>query len=121
MIDEAEQHAEEDREKREFVEIRNTAQSAVFSAETLLKENEEHIDAPLKEEVEQKIAALKGALEGDDNTSIESSLEQLQESLQRIGQEGYSKTGESPEAPSEEDNSTPEDPDNTVEGEFREV
>ena len=121
MIDEAEQHAEEDREKREFVEIRNTAQGAVFSAETLLKENEEHIDAPLKEEVEQKIAALKGALEGDDNTSIESSLEQLQESLQRIGQEVYSKTGESPEAPSEEDNSTPEDPDNTVEGEFREV
>tara|TARA_A100001037_G_scaffold305064_1_gene343862 strand:- start:14576 stop:16471 length:1896 start_codon:yes stop_codon:yes gene_type:complete len=121
MIDEAEQHAEEDREKREFVEIRNTAQSAVFSAETLLKENEEHIDAPLKEEVEQKIAALKGALEGDDNTSIESSLQQLQESLQRIGQEVYSKTGESPEAPSEEDNSTPEDPDNTVEGEFREV
>jgi len=121
MIDEAEQHAEEDREKREFVEIRNTAQGAVFSAETLLKENEEHIDAPLKEEVEQKIAALKGALEGDDNTSIESSLQQLQESLQRIGQEVYSKTGESPEAPSEEDNSTPEDPDNTVEGEFREV
>ncbi|MED6296232.1 MAG: molecular chaperone DnaK [Chloroflexota bacterium] len=121
MIDEAEQHAEEDREKREFVEIRNTAQSAVFSAETLLKENEEHIDAPLKEEVEQKIAALKGALEGDDNTSIESSLQQLQESLQRIGQEVYSKTGESPEAPSEEDSPTPEDPDNTVEGEFREV
>ena len=121
MIDEAEQHAEEDREKREFVEIRNTAQSAVFSAETLLKENEEHIDAPLKEEVEQKIAALKGALEGDDNTSIESSLQQLQESLQRIGQEVYSKTGESPEAPSEEYNSTPEDLDNTVEGEFREV
>ena len=121
MIDEAEQHAEEDKQKREFVEIRNTAQTAVFSAETLLKENEEHIDVSMKDEVEQKISALKAALEGDDNSLIESSLQQLQESLQRIGQEVYSKTGAAPENPSGEGNATPEDPDNTVEGEFREV
>ena len=121
MIDEAEQHAEEDRQKREMVEIRNTAQSAVFAAETLLKENEEHIDASLKDEVEQKISDLKTALEGEDNSTIESALQQLQESLQKIGQEVYSKTGEAPGAPPEEENSSAEDPENTVEGEFREV
>ena len=121
MIDEAEQHAEEDKQKREFVEVRNTAQTAVFSAETLLKENEEHIDVSMKDEVEQNISALKTALEGEDNSLIESSLQQLQESLQRIGQEVYSKTGETPETPNEEGNTTSEDPDNTVEGEFREV
>ena len=121
MIDEAEQHAEEDKQKREFVEVRNTAQTAVFSAETLLKENEEHIDVSMKDEVEQNISALKTALEGEDNSLIESSLQQLQESLQRIGQEVYSKTGETPETPNEESNTTSEDPDNTVEGEFREV
>ena len=121
MIDEAEQHAEEDKQKREFVEVRNTAQTAVFSAETLLKENEEHIDVSMKDEVEQNISALKTALEGEDNSLIESSLQQLQESLQRIGQEVYSKTGETPETPNEEGNTTAEDPDNTVEGEFREV
>jgi len=121
MIDEAERHAEEDKQKREFVEIRNMAQTAVFSAETLLKENEEHIDASMKDEVEQNISGLKAALEGDDNSLIESSLQQLQESLQSIGQEVYSKTGEAPETPAEEGNATPEDPDNTVEGEFREV
>jgi molecular chaperone DnaK len=121
MIDEAEQHAEEDKQKREFVEVRNTAQTAVFSAETLLKENEEHIDASMKDEVEQKISALKAALEGEDNSLIESSLQQLQESLQRIGQEVYSKTGDTSETPNEEGNTTSEDPDNTVEGEFREV
>ena len=121
MIDEAEQHAEEDKQKREIVEVRNTAQTAVFSAETLLKENEEHIDVSMKDEVEQNISALKTALEGEDNSLIESSLQQLQESLQRIGQEVYSKTGETPETPNEEGNTTSEDPDNTVEGEFREV
>ncbi|HCE76472.1 MAG TPA: molecular chaperone DnaK [Dehalococcoidia bacterium] len=121
MIDEAEQHAEEDKQKREFVEVRNTAQTAVFSAETLLKENEEHIDVSMKDEVEQNISALKTALEGEDNSLIESSLQQLQESLQRIGQEVYSKTGETPESPNEEGNTTSDDPDNTVEGEFREV
>ena len=121
MIDEAEQHAEEDKQKRESVEIRNTAQTAVFSAETLLKENEEHIDSSMKDEVEHNISTLKSALEGDDISLIESSFQQLQESLQKIGQEVYSKTGEAPETPNEEGNATSEDPDNTVEGEFREV
>ena len=121
MIDEAEKHAEEDRQKREMVEIRNTAQSAVFAAETLVKENEEHIDASLKDEVEQKISDLKATLEGDDNAAIEPALQQLQESLQKIGQEVYSKTGEAPEAPPEGESPSPDDPENTVEGEFREV
>ena len=121
MIDEAEQHAEEDIQKREMVEIRNTAQSAVFAAETLVKENAEHIDASLKDEVEQKTLDLKTALEGDDNSTIESALQQLQESLQKIGQEVYSKTGEAPGAPPEEEISSTDDPENTVEGEFREV
>ena len=121
MIDEAEQHAEEDKQKRESVEIRNTAQTAVFSAETLLKENEEHIDSSMKDEVEHNISTLKSALEGDDISLIESSFQQLQESLQKIGQEVYSKTGEAPETPNEEGNASSEDPDNTVEGEFREV
>ena len=121
MIDEAEQHAEEDKQKRESVEIRNTAQTAVFSAETLLKENEEHIDSSMKDEVEHNISTLKSALEGDDISLIESSFQQLQESLQKIGQEVYSKTGEATETPNEEGNATSEDPDNTVEGEFREV
>jgi len=121
MINEAEQNAEEDRQKREMVEIRNTAQSAVFAAETLVKENEEHIDASLKDEVEQKISDLKTALEGEDNPAIESALQQLQESLQKIGQEVYSKTGEAPGDQPEEESSSADDPENTVEGEFREV
>jgi molecular chaperone DnaK len=121
MIDEAEKHAEEDRQKREMVEIRNTAQSAVFAAETLVKENEEHVDASLKDEVEQKISDLKAALEGEDNATIESALQQLQETLQKIGQEVYSKTGEAAGAPPEEETPSQDDPENTVEGEFREV
>ena len=75
----------------------------------------------MKDEVEHNISTLKSALEGDDISLIESSFQQLQESLQKIGQEVYSKTGEAPETLNEEGNASSEDPDNTVEGEFREV
>jgi molecular chaperone DnaK len=87
----------------------------------LVKENEEHVDASLKDEVEQKISDLKAALEGEDNATIESALQQLQETLQKIGQEVYSKTGEAAGAPPEEETPSQDDPENTVEGEFREV
>jgi len=126
MVNEAEQHAEEDQTKRHSVELRNNAEGAIYAAENLLKENDEHIDSDLKSEVEQKIALVKSALEGEDNTLLESSLSELQESVQKVGQAVYSKTGAAPGADQDvqdvdPQNSGPDDPDNTVEGEFREV
>ena len=66
--------------------------------------------------------SVKQALEGGDVALIESTLQELQEAVQKVGQEVYSKTGS---APGEEEitpeTSETDDPDNTVEGEFREV
>ena len=126
MVNEAEQHAEEDQTKRHSVELRNNAEGAIYAAENLLKENDEHIDSDLKSEVEQKIALVKSALEGEDNTLLESSLSELQESVQKVGQAVYSKTGAAPGPDQDVQDSDPQnpgsdDPDNTVEGEFREV
>ena len=126
MVNEAEQHAEEDQTKRHSVELRNNAESVIYAAENLLKENDEHIDSDLKSEVEQKIALVKSALEGEDNTLLESSLSELQESVQKVGQAVYSKTGAAPGADQDVQDVDPQnpgsdDPDNTVEGEFREV
>ena len=126
MVNEAEQHAEEDQTKRHSVELRNNAEGAIYAAENLLKENDEHIDSDLKSEVEQKIALVKSALEGEDNTFLESSLNELQESVQKVGQAVYSKTGAAPGSDQDVQDSDPQnpgsdDPDNTVEGEFREV
>ena len=122
MVNEAEQHAEEDNRKRQTVEIRNSAESAVYAAENMLKENEEHVTEELRLEVQGKLEAVKQALEGEDMALMESRLQELQEAVQKVGQEVYSKTGS---VPGEDDVNTEtsetDDPDNTVEGEFREV
>ena len=124
MIQDAEQHADEDSQKRQSVEIRNTAESAVYAAESMLKENEEHVPDDLKVEVESKITGLRTALAGEDSSLIESALQELQETVQKVGQEVYSKTGAagSEEAGAESTDPPPSDEDeNTVDGEYREI
>ncbi|MCH8061310.1 MAG: molecular chaperone DnaK [Chloroflexi bacterium] len=119
MVNDAEQHAEEDRNKRDEVQSRNSAENAVYSAEKLLKDNEDKIDEDLKKEVEGKIAAVRTALESQDIAAINSASQELQESLQKVGQAVYSQPGGPGEAPPSSDNGEP--PEGTVEGEFREV
>ena len=128
MVDEAEQNAEQDAQKRKDVEIRNGAETAVYAAEKMVIENQEHISEELKADLESKIGTVKSSLEGDDSAAIEGALQELQETVQKVGQEVYSKTGNVPGSEGEpgDENSdseagTEEDNDNTVEGEYREV
>ena len=128
MVDEAEQNAEQDAQKRKDVEIRNGAETAVYAAEKMITENEEHISEELKADLEGKIGAVRSSLEGEDSSSIEVALQELQETVQKVGQEVYSKTGNVPGAEEEPESETSgseagteEDNDNTVEGEYREV
>jgi molecular chaperone DnaK len=124
MIQDAEQHADEDNQKRQSVETRNMAEGAIHAAESMLKENEEHVPDDLKVEVESKITGLRTALAGEDSSLIESALQELQETVQKVGQEVYSKTGAAgsgddgpdltEQPPSDEDG-------NTVDGEYREI
>ena len=120
MVADAEQHAEEDRNKRDEVQSRNSAENAAYSAEKLLQDNADKIDEDLKTEVEGKITAVRTALEGQDIAAINSTAQELQESLQKVGQAVYSQPGgpgEAPPPPSDDG----EPPEGTVEGEFREV
>ena len=117
---EAELHADEDRKRRDEIEIRNTADSLAYQAEKTVRENAEKIDAELKSEVEGRIAAVRSALQSADADGIRSATEALSETMQKIGQAVYGAQqpepgpgGEpGPEGPAEE---------GTVEGEFREV
>jgi len=117
---EAELHAEEDRKRRDEIEVRNTADSLAYQAEKTVRENAEKIDAELKSEVDGKIAAVRSALQSADADGIRSATEALSETMQKIGQAVYgaqqaeeTPPGEAgPEGPAEE---------GTVEGEFREV
>ena len=124
MVKDAEAHAEEDERKRAEVELRNNAENTAFTAEKMLSENEDKVPAELKEEIEGKITALREALKGEDQAQISEAVQELQTAVQKVGEAVYSQTGEGPgegpppEGPPGGDDQPPED---TVEGEYREV
>jgi molecular chaperone DnaK len=120
---EAEVHAEEDRKRRDEIEIRNTADSLAYQAEKILREHGDKVDAELKSEVEGKVAAVRSQLQSGDADTIRSATEALSEAMQRIGQAVYGAQG-APAGPGPEPEVEPgEGPaeEGTVEGEFREV
>jgi len=77
-IKEAEQHAEEDKKKREEIELRNEADSMVFSAEKLLKESGDKIPADLKAKVEAAKDSLKKAIDSNDMAKIKTGKEEFE-------------------------------------------
>ena len=90
LVKEAEANSAEDRRKREEVETRNQADQMVYQAEKVIKENESKIPAELKTEVETKLTAVKEASKGSDTDSLKKAMDELNESLQKIGQHIYS-------------------------------
>ncbi len=121
---EAEMHAAEDKERREDIEIRNTADSMAYQAEKTLRENADKIPPDLKSEVEGKVAAVRSALQSGTTDTIRSATNELGEAMQRIGQAVYGAQGApSPDGTGPEGEPGAEGPaeEGTVEGEFREV
>ncbi len=90
MKKDAEAHAEEDKKKKEKVEIKNTAETLIFSTEKALKEAGDKISVDKKKPVEEKIEALKKVKEGDNIEEIKKASEELSSEAQKIGQELYS-------------------------------
>ncbi len=131
MVTDADRFAEEDERKRQEIQTRNNAENAAYAAEKMLQDNAETIPADLKSEVEGKIAALRSALQNDDTARVETTLNDLQESLQKVGQAVYSQAGaaagpgpgDMPPPPPGADGPADGGPgdDDTVEGKFREV
>ena len=121
MLKEAEEHAEEDTRKREEVEVRNTAENAAFSAEKLVQDNADKVPDDLKQEIEGKVAAVRSALEGEDTAQISTAAEELQTSLQKVGELVYSQTPSADAPPEGEEAKDETDTGDTVEGEYREV
>jgi molecular chaperone DnaK len=86
MVKEAEAHAEEDRRRKELVEARNQADSAIYGVEKALKEAENRVPPALKNEIEQAIAAVKEAMKGEDVQRIRQSVERLGQASQRLSE-----------------------------------
>src|SRR5437660_7988213 len=77
MMKEAEAHADEDKKRREEIEVRNRADQAVYGAERLLKDTGDKLSASDRQAIDAAIEALKKANEGTDAKAVERALEQL--------------------------------------------
>jgi molecular chaperone DnaK len=114
----AELHAEDDRRRREEIELRNNADSLAYTAERALREHGDKVPADVKEEVEHRVSELRSALASGDTVQVRSLSEQLSVAVQKMGSAVYGgATGDqgSPGA------TGPKTDEGTVEGEFREV
>jgi len=122
MRREAEQHAAEDAKHKEEVEVRNSADSLVYTADKTLRDHGDKIPGDVKKEIDAKIASAKSALQGQDVDSIRNAMNELSQVLQKVGASVYEQPGQpgtGGEQPGEGEPGTTDE--GTVEGEFREV
>ena len=123
MVKEADQHAAEDRRRREEAEARNMADTAIYTAEKTLREMGDKVPGHIKSEVESKVSAARSALQGKDINQIRRATQELSEAVQKIGAAAYQAYQQQPGSetgqPGQE--KKPGGDDKTVEGEYREV
>ena len=96
MVRDAQEHAEEDRQRREEVETRNQAEALTFQAERTLKDLGDKVSAEDRAEAENKIASLREALKGSDVEAVRTGMTSLAETIQRISTAAYQAAPPSP-------------------------
>jgi molecular chaperone DnaK len=121
MVKEAESHAEEDKKRRELVEIKNQAEALVHSTERMLKDYGDKVPAGDKALVESAVSDLKSVIEGDDKDAIKQKVDALAQASMKLGEamyqasQGAAAAGGGPQA------SAPGDDDKVVDVDFEEV
>ncbi len=122
MRKEAEAHAEEDRRRKELVEVRNHADNTVYAAEKALKDFGDKVTADLKEEAQRGIERVKEVMQGQDVDAIRKAADELGQTVQKIGGAMYQQPGAGATGPAGPAGPEPEAPggDDVVEGEFKE-
>ena len=89
MKKEAEAHAEEDKKKKEQIEVKNIADTLVYTTEKVLKDAGDKVNAKIKKTVEEKVEVLKKVKDGDDLEAIKKATEELSQAAQKIGEALY--------------------------------
>jgi len=100
LMREAEQHAEEDKRRKELIEARNQADSMIYSVEKNIKEFGDKIDASEKSRIEDAINKTKKAMEGDDIQTIKKAQDELMSASHKLAEAMYAKTAGGPGGPS---------------------
>lgn len=114
---EAELHADEDKKKKELIEVKNNADSSVYLAEKTLKEAGEKANADDKKIVEEKVEELKKIKDGEDKDNIKKATDELNEAIQKVGAAMY----ESAQKEAKEEEKSKTDDKGTAEAEYEEV
>jgi molecular chaperone DnaK len=96
LVKDAEMHAEEDKKRKELIEARNHADALVYSVEKNIKEFGDKVEASEKENIEQAIARVKKAIEGDDIDEIRKSQDELTNVSHKLAEAMYAKTAGGP-------------------------
>ena len=99
MVRDAEEHAAEDKKRRESAETRNSAEQLAYSIEKLIKDNDDKLPEDVKSEVQGDVDALKSALAGDDDDAVKSAFEKLSQSQGKLGEAIYAQSQQQRPAP----------------------
>jgi molecular chaperone DnaK len=121
MVQDAEKHRDEDRKRKEEIEVRNTADNTVYTAEKFLKEQGDKVPDNVRSDVESKVEVLKKAVESGDVGAIRKHTEELGQALQQMGAAMYQDAGPSAPPPPGNEGGPPESDEDVVEGEFSEA
>ncbi len=130
MVHESEQFAEQDKKRKEEVELRNSAESMLYSAEKTKEELKDKISPDQASGIDKAAAALRTALAGKENDKIKQASDELTKALQKVGQEIYEKVAQQKAAEGGKTAATPPPGtpgpsgptgDNVVDAEYREV
>jgi molecular chaperone DnaK len=104
MVREGEEHAAEDKARRDAAEVRNNAEQLAYSIDKLIKENDEKLPDDVKTEVQGDVDALQTALQGDDEDAVKVAFDKLNASQQKLGEAIYA--NQSPDEAAAADGST---------------
>lgn len=86
MIKEAELHAQRDQERKALIDVRNTADTTIYSIEKSLNEYKDKIPAPVAAEIEAAVAALRKEMAGDNVERIRAKIDEANKAVSKIGQ-----------------------------------
>ncbi|MEK7202932.1 MAG: molecular chaperone DnaK [Patescibacteria group bacterium] len=127
MKKEAESHAEEDKKKREQIEIKNQAEAIIFQTEKLIKDSGDKIKPEDKKDLEEKVDALKKVKDSDQHDEIKKKMEELNVVAQKIGAAMYQQAQSQPGAETghstdsgQTNGGEPKKDEGPIEGEFTE-
>ncbi|PCC17843.1 molecular chaperone DnaK [Brevibacterium aurantiacum] len=102
MVKEAEEHADEDKKRREAADTRNNAENLAYQTEKLVTDNEDKLPEEVKTEINSDVEALKEALKGEDDDAVKTAYDKLVANQQKIGEAIYSQQGGAEGAAGEE-------------------